>query len=171
LNTTATQTVTLTSSGTLPVTVSSAAIAGTGFALSGGTFPTNLNPGQSVTLNVQFNPTVAGAATGTLKVVSNSATSPTTVITLTGTGASASHEVDLSWAAPTSSSTAVAGYNVYRATTGTSSYQQLNTSLATATTYVDSNVQSGQSYDYMVKSVDSSGATSAPSNIATALIP
>jgi hypothetical protein len=36
---------------------------------------------------------------------------------------------------------------------------------------VDSNVQSGQSYDYIVKSVDSSGVESTSSNQAAATIP
>jgi fibronectin type 3 domain-containing protein len=130
-----------------------------------------LNPGQSATLNVQFNPTVAGAAAGTLTIASNSTSSSTIVISLSGTGAAVSHEVDLSWNAPTSSPTSVVGYYIYRAASGSSSYQQLNTSNVTTTTYVDSNVQSGQSYTYMVRSVDASGATSAPSNIATAVIP
>jgi fibronectin type 3 domain-containing protein len=130
-----------------------------------------LNPGQSATLNVQFDPTVAGTATGTLTLASNSTSSSTTVISLSGTGASVSHEVDLSWNAPTSSPTSVVGYYVYRATSGSSSYQQLTSSIVTTTTYVDSNVQSGQSFDYAVRSVDASGATSVPSNIANAVIP
>ena len=57
LNTPTTLPVTLSSSGTAPVTINSAALTGTGFTLSGGTFPVTLNPTQSATLNVQFDPT------------------------------------------------------------------------------------------------------------------
>ena len=73
-----------------------------------------------------------------------------------GTQASVPHQVQLSWnAAPVSSDPAV-GYRVYRSGATTSSYQLLNSSIDTSTTYVDITVQSGQSYSYLVKSVDSS---------------
>jgi len=56
------QPVILTSIGTMPVTVNSGTVTGTGFTLSGATFPLTVNPGQAVTLEVQFNPTAPGAA-------------------------------------------------------------------------------------------------------------
>jgi len=124
----------------------------------------------AVTLDVQFDPATAAAATGQLTIQSNSSTNGTAVISLSGTGESASHEVDLTWDAPTSSADPVAGYHVYRSS-GSSGYQLLNSSLDTQTTYVDSNVQSGATYDYVVKSVDSSGVESTASNEATATIP
>jgi fibronectin type 3 domain-containing protein len=65
----------------------------------------------------------------------------------------------------------VAGYNVYRTPSGSSSYQLLNSSVVTQAAYVDSSVQSGQTYNYIVKSVDASGNTSIPSNMASAVIP
>jgi hypothetical protein len=49
--------------GTAPVTVSSVTLNGTGFTMSGA-FPVTLNPGLAVTLDVQFDPAAAGAATG-----------------------------------------------------------------------------------------------------------
>jgi fibronectin type 3 domain-containing protein len=36
---------------------------------------------------------------------------------------------------------------------------------------VDTTVSNGQTYDYIVESVDASGVTSAPSNMASAAIP
>jgi fibronectin type 3 domain-containing protein len=77
----------------------------------------------------------------------------------------------LSWDAPTSSPDPVAGYNVYRSPSGASSYQQLNSSVVTQTTYVDTTVQAGQNYDYIVESVDASGVTSVPSNMADVVVP
>ena len=46
------------------MTVNSAAITGTGFTIVGGSLPVTLNPTQSMTLQVQFLPTVTGAASG-----------------------------------------------------------------------------------------------------------
>jgi fibronectin type 3 domain-containing protein len=77
----------------------------------------------------------------------------------------------LTWDAPTGFSDPVAGYNVYRSPSGGTSYQQLNTSAITQTTYVDTTVQAAQTYDYIVESVDASGVTSAPSNMIGAPIP
>jgi len=172
LNTPATQSVTLTSTGTAGVTVSLATVVGSGFTVSGATFPLTLSSSQSATISVQFDPTVAGAAGGTLTIVSTSLTNPTVTIGLSGTGVAAvAYQVNLSWDAPTSSSDPVAGYNVYRTPSSASSYVQLNSTVVTGTTYVDSSVQDGQTYDYIVESVDAAGVTSAPSNTAVVPIP
>ncbi len=171
LNTPTTQSITLSSTGTAPVTVSGATISGSGFTIPGASFPITLNPNQSATLSVQFTATTAGAATGSMTIASNSSAGTTTVISLTGTGASGSSVVDLTWDAPSSSPDPIAGYFVYRSPSGASSYQQLNLSVLTGTAYTDSTVQSGQSYDYIVESVDASGAESAPSNTASVALP
>jgi Abnormal spindle-like microcephaly-assoc'd, ASPM-SPD-2-Hydin/Fibronectin type III domain len=165
--------VTLTSVGTAPVTINSATLSGTGFTMSGATFPVTLNPSLAVTLEVQFDPTAAGAETGQLTIQSNSSTNGMAVIGLSGTGASASgsHQVTLSWDAPSSSPDPVVGYDIYRSTGGSSTYQLLNSSADTQTTYVDTNVQASTTYIYYVTSVDSSGVQSTSSNQATATIP
>jgi hypothetical protein len=175
LNTPSTQSITLTSTGSAAVSVSGATVSGSGLTLSGLSLPLTLNPNQTATLSVQFDPTTAGAVSGTLTIASNSSTGAATGISLSGTGvtgsSSGSDEVDLSWDAPNSSPDPVAGYNVYRSPSGASAYQQLNSSVLTGTTYTDLTVQPGQSYDYIVESVDASGVESAPSNLATAAIP
>jgi hypothetical protein len=171
VNTASTQSVTLTSSGTGSVTVSAAAVTGTGFAVSGATFPVTLASGQTAALDVQFDPTTAGAATGQLTITNNSSTNSTAVITLSGTGTAGSYAVNLSWEAPTSSADPVAGYNVYRAPSNTTTYALLNSSPETETAYVDSTVVSGQIYDYIAESVDASGVESSPSNIFSVAIP
>jgi hypothetical protein len=170
LNTTSTLPVMLTSTGTAPVTINSAILTGTGFTMSGATFPVTLNPTMAITLDVQFDPATAGALTGQLTIQSNSSSNSTVVISLTGTGETVAHYVDLGWQAPGSSADPVAGYNIYRSTGG-SAYQLLNSSPDAQTTYTDNNVVSGTSYDYIVKSVDSSGVESSPSNQAAATIP
>ncbi|MGO8756761.1 MAG: choice-of-anchor D domain-containing protein, partial [Terracidiphilus sp.] len=171
VNSTATQSLTLSSTGTTAVTVSAAAVSGTGFAVSGATFPLTLSAGQTAILSVQFDPTAAGTASGQLTLTSNSSTGTSTVIGLSGTGVAVSYTVSLTWDAPSSSTDPVAGYNVYRSPSGSSSYQQLNSAVVTQTTYTDTTVQDGETYDYIVESVDASGITSVPSNVAAATIP
>ena len=90
VNTAATpQPVTLTSTGTAPVTVSGAVVTGAGFAISGGTFPVTLNAGQAATLSIVFDPATVGAATGQLTITSNSSTSGRAVVIVSGTGTAA----------------------------------------------------------------------------------
>jgi fibronectin type 3 domain-containing protein len=128
-----------------------------------------LNPGQTLNLYVEFAPTTSGAVTGQLTLASNSSSNPTAKVSLSGTGTS--HVVDLTWNAPSSSSDPVAGYNVYRAPTGTTSFQRVNSSKVAQTAYTDSTVTSGQTYEYMVKSVDSAGVESGPSNTSSVSVP
>ena len=171
LNTPSTQSVVLSSTGTGAVTVSGASASGTGFSITGGSFPITLNPGQSATLNVQFDPTATGSATGQLTIVSNSSTATTMLIALSGTGLSVTHSVTLTWDPPSSSTDPVANFSVYRASGGSTSYQSIGSTPASQTTYVDNTVVSGQTYDYVVRSVDASGVQSSPSNMTAATIP
>jgi fibronectin type 3 domain-containing protein len=130
--------------------------------------PATLNPGQTINLTLTFDPSAVGAAPGQLTVISNASANPTATVSLTGTGIS--HRVDLSWVAPSGSSDPIAGYNVYRAAGGTSSFA-LVTSMDYQTAFTDSSVQSGQSYNYYVTRVDSAGAESVPSNQTTVTVP
>lgn len=82
LNTPATKLVTLTSTGTAPVVISTVA-ASSGFTVSGGVG--TLAPGASSTLTIGFDPSIAGAAAGSVAVISNV---PSLVIALSGTGVS-----------------------------------------------------------------------------------
>jgi hypothetical protein len=170
VNTATTQSLILTSSGTTPVTLTSAAITGAGFTTVGGGFPVTLNPMQTLTLQLQFDPTTAGALTGQLTINSNSTTGSSAVVSLSGTGTTVAHEVDLSWDAPASSPAPVAGYNIYRLT-GTGSFVLINSSPNLGVVYVDSTVVSGATYSYEVKSVDAGGVESAASNQITVTIP
>jgi predicted secreted protein len=168
---TATLSLTLTSTGTAAVTISSATLKGTGFSDSGAAFPVTLNPNQSVTLKVQFDPTATGAVAGTLTVSSNSTTGGTTQVTLSGTGTAVQHEIDLSWNAPSSSADPVAGYNVYRSADGGGSFAKLNPSPDGQVDYTDSAIQSGTTYMYEVKSVDANGVESDASNQISLTVP
>ena len=160
--------VTLTSTGTEAVTINSVTISGTDFTFAGAAFPVTLNPQQTVTLEVTFAPTQGVVETGTLTISSNSSTNPTSTVSLSGTG---QHWVALSWTAPSSTPVPIVGYNVYRATGGSTTYTLLNTSVLTGTTYSDTAVQSGMGYTYYVESVASSGVQSVPSQSVTVTIP
>ena len=170
LNTLSTQAVTLTSSGTAPLTINAGMVTGTGFSISGISFPVTLNPSQTASLDIEFDPAVTGAATGTVTLTDNTSAGKAT-IALKGTGQAASYEVDLTWDAPRSSSDPVAGYDIYRAVSGSSSYQLLNSTIDVSTTYTDTTVVDGMAYQYYATSVDASGNQSAPSNIFSVTIP
>ena len=169
IGTVSTQPVTLASVGMAPVIVNSATLSGTGFTMSGATIPVTVNPGLAVTIDMQFDPTAAVPATGDLSVQSNSSTNAVVVVSLTGTGVA--DQVTLSWEAPANPVVPIVGYNSYRSTGGGSMYQLLNSSPNPQTAYVDSTVQTGVTYDYVVTTVDSSGLESAPSNEVAATIP
>jgi hypothetical protein len=159
---------TLTNTGNSNVTISSANTTGAGFTVSGVSSGESLSPNQSIPVTVQFAPNAAGAVNGNLTIVSNATDSPTS-IGLAGTGTQQTKTVALGWTASTSS---VIGYNVYRGTaTGGPYSSRLTSSPVASTQFTDSAVQSGQTYYYVVTSVDSSDAESVYSGQATATIP
>jgi fibronectin type 3 domain-containing protein len=63
------------------------------------------------------------------------------------------------------------GYNVYRAVSGSSSYQRLNSSLNASTSYADTSVAASTTYVYYVTSVDAAGVESTASSNWTAVVP
>jgi hypothetical protein len=78
----------ITNTGGTSVTISQAAVSGTGFSLSGLATPTTLAAGQSATFTVAFAPQATGSASGAVTVTSNG-TNPTLTIPLSGTGIAA----------------------------------------------------------------------------------
>jgi hypothetical protein len=150
------------------IKVTSAAWSGQGYSLSGITFPVTVPAGQSTAFTVTFTPQAAGTAPGNITFDSDATDSPAAE-TLTGDGTQGSqHSVALSWSGSTSQ---VIGYNIYRRIGSSGSYTKLNSSINTITSYTDTAVQSGQTYDYVTTAVDASNVESAYSNQATASIP
>ena len=88
---------------------------------------------------------------------------------VTYTGGGTSHSATLSWTASTSSG--VAGYNVYRSTTSGGPYTKMNPSPIAIVTYTDTAVSAGLTYYYVLTSVDVSGNESAYSTQASGVIP
>jgi len=80
-----TQSITLTNSGSASVTISGATVTGAGLSISGLSTPLALGAGLSTTFSAKFAPTTAGSVSGSISIVSNAPSSPTT-ITLSGTG-------------------------------------------------------------------------------------
>ncbi|MGC1582366.1 MAG: choice-of-anchor D domain-containing protein [Candidatus Acidiferrales bacterium] len=85
LNTSDSLSVTLTNSGNSDITISSVTTKGAGFSTSGAGSGVTVSPNQSASVTVLFDPTTAGAVSGSLSIVSNATNSPATVA-LTGTG-------------------------------------------------------------------------------------
>jgi hypothetical protein len=167
VGTPSTQAITLSSTGSTAVTVSGVSLTGAGFTDSGIAFPLTLNAGQSATLSLQFLPAATGAVTGQLTVNSNSSTDSAAVVALSGTGIPL--QIALNWDAPSGST--IVGYNVYRTSGSSSSFQKLNSSVATPASYTDGTIQPNTTYQYYVTSVDPTGAESTPSNTATVAVP
>jgi hypothetical protein len=163
-----TQTVTLTNAGNSSVTISNVTVSGSGFNASGVSSGLILAPGQTAALTATFAPAAAGSVTGSVSVASNATNSPDS-ISLSGTGvATVAHSVALTW---TPSTSTVIGYNAYSSTVSGGPYTKLTSGPVAATSYTDTAVQAGQTYYFVVTSVDSSNVESALSTEVSALVP
>ena len=164
----ATRTVKLTANGSA-VRVSSGSWSGSGFSVSGITFPLVLNAGASASFMVTFTPATVGAASGSVSFLSDASNSPTAEA-LTGVGTQASaHSVTLSW---DPSRSQVIGYNLYRGTTPGGPYPlKLTSAPQSMTDFVDNSVAGGSTYYYVATSMDMNSVESIYSNQITATIP
>jgi D-Tyr-tRNAtyr deacylase len=81
----ATQSVTLSNSGTEMLTISAISVSGTGFTASGPHLPMSLSAGQTASITAAFKPTTGAKETGAITIASNAASSPS-MVALTGTG-------------------------------------------------------------------------------------
>jgi hypothetical protein len=169
--------VNLVNAGNSSITVSQVSASGTGFSVLSGVSGATISAGQSATLQIVFAPKAAGSAAGTVTVTSNAGNSPGS-LQVSGTGvagstssqgSSTAHTVALSWNPSTSSN--IAGYNVYRSTTAGGSYARINSSPTNATKYADGSVAAGETYYYVVTAVSSNGTESLHSNQISAVIP
>jgi hypothetical protein len=78
------------------------------------------------------------------------------------------HTVTLTWK---SSPSRVSGYNVYRKSKSETDYRKINSSLVPGLKYTDTSVESGATYRYMVRAVDTEGHESVNSQEFTVVIP
>lgn len=171
LKSTGTQNVTLQNTGDISMTVSGITVSGAGFGYSDLSPGFSLAPNQTVTFQVWFKPQSAGAASGTVTILSSNIASPEE-IPVSGDGVNPTttpvqYSVALSWQPSTST---VTGYRVYRSTTSGANFSPL-TSAINELSYTDSTVADGTTYYYVVTAVDASGNESPYSNQVTAVIP
>ncbi|HXM94069.1 MAG TPA: choice-of-anchor D domain-containing protein [Candidatus Dormibacteraeota bacterium] len=165
----ASQIVTLTNTGNSNVAISQVSVSGAAFGITGAGAPVTLSPTQSIAVTVLFNPTAAGAASGSLIIASDATGAPSS-IPISGTGVipAVKHSVTLSW---TASMSAVSGYYVYRTAVSGGGYTKLNASPNSSVSYTDTSVQNSQTYYYVTTAVNAAGTESAYSNEVTAVVP
>jgi len=89
-------------------------------------------------------------------------------VNFTATAAMVTHSVSLTWSV--SSSPSISGYNLYRGSVSGGPYTKLNALPVATTSYLDSNVVSGQTYFYVATTVQST-TESAYSTEAPAIVP
>jgi hypothetical protein len=152
IGTSSTEPVVLTNNGSGKVTLTGAQTTGSGFSMSGASFPLTLDAGESVTLNVTFTPQSPGMDGGSLFV-----SGPALKVPLSGEGNG--YSVKLFWEV----SLDAVGYNVYRSYAPKGKYHKINSALDPITEYSDSKVVSGHTYYYAATSVNSNGQESARS--------
>jgi Abnormal spindle-like microcephaly-assoc'd, ASPM-SPD-2-Hydin len=179
LQTTSSKNVTLQNTGDINVTLSGITVVGAGFGYSDLSPGFSLAPNQSVTFQVWFRPTVKGAASGTVSILSANLAAPAS-LSVAGDGITSTtttpptapsptqHTVHLTW---NDSGSSIAGYRVYRSQSSSGSFQAISSSLVSLTDYADDSVVSGSTYYYAITAVSSSGTESAYSNEAKAVIP
>ncbi len=85
MGTTTTQSVSLSNSGSGSLVISQPTVSGTGFGISGLSFPVTLTAGQSASMTASFDPAAAGSISGSILISSNASVTAATVA-LTGTG-------------------------------------------------------------------------------------
>jgi len=158
----------VTNTGNSNVSISGMSATGAGFSIASGGGAVTLSPNQSTSVGVQFAPTVAGSANGSVTIASNGTGAGAIALSGTGVAPQVNHTVALNWGASTSS---VAGYNIYRSSVSGSSYAKINSSLVGGVSFTDSNVQTGQTYFYVATSVDADGNESVYSNEVPAVVP
>jgi len=128
-----------------------------------------MTPNQSMSLYVNFLPTAAGSAAGTVMIASNAMNSMVSV-GVSGAGVApheTTHSVALSW---TPSAQGVVGYYIDRSITTGGPYTRVSASAVPNPAYNDANVASG-TYFYVVTAVDSNNAESGYSNEVQAIVP
>lgn len=164
----AAQNIAISNIGNSSVTVSQITLSGAAYTMSGGNVPVTLSPSQTVLLSVQFSPTVAGSASGSIMIVSDATGSPASASLLGAGVTSIQHSVDLSWSPSPST---VVGYNLYRSTVDGGPYTKINSAVIAGMTYTDAAVQGSTTYYYVGTAVDASGNESIYSNQVEAVIP
>jgi hypothetical protein len=156
--------------GSQPVTITSITCSNGNFFSVPVNLPITLPAGQSFTGQISARPQ-STPQTGKLTIVSNVGTYTVSLSETATAQAPTSYQVNLTWKAPASSSDPVDSYQVNRAAAGSTAYSTVGTTTAGSTSFADTSVKAGTTYQYEVRSVDDQGETSGPSNPVTLAIP
>lgn len=164
-----TRSVTVTNVGAAKVSVSNVSISGAGFRASLMPVGLTLAPGDSVPLGLTFAPSSIGQVTGTVTITENVSSIPL-AITLYGNGVTASaHSITLTWDA--SPSVNAVGYRAYRSIGPDGPYTPLHFSPNPELSWIDSTVQPGTTYYYVVTAVTADSRESVYCKVASATVP
>lgn len=178
LKSTNSQNVTLQNTGNVPLTLQGVTVAGGAFGYSNLAPGVSLAPSQQVSFQVWFKPSAVGPASATVSFLNSSLSSPEK-LNLSGEGVattttstpspSGQHKVHLVWHPATGGQ--IIGYIVYRSDASGSSFNPLFGTAIREVSYEDSTVVAGDTYRYVVTSVDASGTQSPSSNQVTVVVP
>ncbi len=168
VNSSAFKSVALTNTGNIPLKISSVTHGNSAFSVIALSAGVSLSPGQKLDFQVWFRPTAAGKASSTIAIESASLSAPVR-LAVSGSGTksvtspvtNSAHSVTLSWDA---SSSAVAGYHIYRGGSSGGPYSRISDSLVASLDYQDIDVHSGSHYCYVVTAVRADGSESSYSN-------
>jgi hypothetical protein len=153
--------------GRSAVTIYSAGITSTEFALSGLSFPLTIPAGQSRPYQVTFSPRASGSTAAAL--LFHGTMELSTQQALLGNAVpKTQHRVNLSWNPGNSS---LVGYNIFRADSSEGQYTLINSAPDPNSSYLDSTVLGGHTYYYVTTAVASNGKQSSFSNQVEVVIP
>jgi hypothetical protein len=164
------QPLTITATGGTPIKITSVSFSNSAFSIPPVAVPFTLTNGQSATGQISAHPE-GTAQTGKLTIGTSIGTFTVALSETATAQQAAAHSASLTWKAPSSSSDPVDSYQVNRAVAGSTAYSTVGTTTAGSTTFADTTVQAGTTYQYEVRSVDEQGGTSGPSNTLTLAIP
>ena len=167
------QSVVLTNTGNLALSISSVSVANPEFSVSGISKGVSLSPNQKLEFQVWFHPTAGGKKSATISLDSSAGLAPVRLAVAgsasTSAGSASSlHSVTLDW---TNRSSSTLGYHVYRGETQGGPFERLTGTLLETTSYKDSNVIAGGHYFYVVTAVAEGGPESSFSNEVAVEIP
>jgi hypothetical protein len=174
IRTSTSQSVILTNTGNISLSISSISLASPAFSVSGISKGVTLSPGQKLDFQVWFHPTATGKAAATISLDSSAGATPVK-LAVTGSASTsatstptttAAHSVTLDWTDHNAK-----GFQVYRSEMSGGPFNRINQSKLEVTTYKDSEVVGGAHYFYVVTAVGESGPESAFSNEVSVEIP
>ena len=176
IRTSTSQSVILTNTGNISLSIGSISVANPVFSVSGISKGVTLSPGQKLEFQVSFHPTATGKTAVTISLDSSAGATPVKLAVAgsastssTSTPAStAAHAVTLDW---TGDNASAKGYHVYRSEMSGGPFSRINQGELEATTYKDSEVVGGAHYFYVVTAVGEGGPESAYSNEVSVEIP